>query len=66
MLGSKTCEIISILYDIYSAGKYCEEVIIRISILIFLLGALTKEGSSGKNIGALLLAASAELLRISP
>ena len=38
MLGSKTYEIISISYNICGAGKYCEEVAIRISILMFLLG----------------------------
>ena len=65
MLGFKTYEIISILYNVCGVGKYYEEVAIRISILMFLLGALTEEGSSGKNIGALSLAASAELLRIA-
>ena len=34
MLGSKTCEIISILCDVCGPGKYCEEVAIRISILM--------------------------------
>ena len=37
MLGSKTCEIISILYKLCGAGQCCEEVTIRISILMFLL-----------------------------
>ena len=45
MIDSKTCEIISISYDVYGAGKSCEEVAIHISILMFLLGALTEEGS---------------------
>ena len=38
MLSSKTYEIISISYDVCGAGKYCEEVAMRISILMFLLG----------------------------
>ena len=34
MIGSKTYEIISISYEIYSAGKYCEEVAIYIQVLV--------------------------------
>ena len=35
MLGSKTCEITSISYDVCGAGKYCEEVAMRIQLLMF-------------------------------
>ena len=45
MIDSKTYEITSISNDVCGAGKYCEEVAMRISILMFLLGALTEEGS---------------------
>ena len=35
MIESKTYEIISISYDVCGAGKYCEEVAVRIQLLIF-------------------------------
>ena len=35
MLSSKTYEIISILYNVYSAGYCCEEVAVRIQLLMF-------------------------------
>ena len=35
MLGSKTHEIISILYDVDGAGHCCEEVAVRIQLLMF-------------------------------
>ena len=63
MLGSKTCEVVSISYDVCSAGKYCEEVAIRISI--FNKGANRIRQFRQRSIGVLLLAASAELLRIA-
>ena len=34
MTDSKTYEIISISYKVYGAGKYCEEVAIRIQLLV--------------------------------
>ena len=34
MLGFKICEIISISYNVYSVGYYCEEVAIRIQLLV--------------------------------
>ena len=35
MLGSKTSEIISISYNVYGVGKCCEEVAVRIQLLMF-------------------------------
>ena len=46
MLGSKTCEIISILYDVCGAGKYCEEVAIHFRLLV-VEGARPKSVLSG-------------------
>ena len=34
MIDSKTYEIISILYNVYGAGKYCAEVMIQIQVLV--------------------------------
>ena len=34
MIESKTYEIISISYDVCGAGKYCEEVAMRIQVLV--------------------------------
>ena len=46
MLGSKTCEIISISYNVCGAGKYFEEVAIRIQLLV-VEGARPKSVLSG-------------------
>ena len=46
MLGFKTHEIISILYDVCGAGKYFEEVAIRIQLLV-VEGARPKSVLSG-------------------
>ena len=46
MLSSKTCEIILISYNIYSARKCCEEVAIRIQVLV-VKGARPKSVLSG-------------------
>ena len=46
MIGSKTCEIISISYDVCGAGKYCEEVVVQIQVLV-VEGARPKSVLSG-------------------
>ena len=46
MLGSKTCEIISISYNVYGAGKYCEEVAVHFRLLV-VEGARPKSVLSG-------------------
>ena len=46
MLGFKICEIISISYNVCGAGKYCKEVAMRISILMFLLGGASRKRES--------------------
>ena len=47
MLGSRTCEIISISYNVCGAGKYCEEVAMRIQLLMFQgLHALAERGNT--------------------